>query len=220
MPGEWGVAVVFAAAEVGPSPRLRARLASLERPYVVAADAGARTALGLGFQPHVVVGDFDSLDPHTLATLRERQVPIESYPRDKDATDGQLAIQRALQVQPRQLLLVGFVGGARLDQTLAGIQLLDTLEVPATVLDDANECQLLRPGEAVVWWPVAGEIVSLVPLDASVAGVRTDGLRWRLDGEELARGSTRGISNEPVAERVQVRVARGRLLVVRHFPAR
>jgi thiamine pyrophosphokinase len=65
-----------------------------------------------------------------------------------------------------------------------------------------------------------GEIVSLVPLDAQVAGVRTDGLRWRLDGDALPLGSTRGISNEPVAERVQVGVARGRLLVVRHFPAR
>lgn len=213
------VALVFAAGAVDPNDgRLRARLGSLDRPYVVAADAGARTALAFGFWPHLVVGDFDSLDAATLGQLRTRQVPVESHPRDKDATDGQLAIARALQAGPTRVLLVGFLGGPRLDQLLASVLLLATLPVPAVLLDAANECQVLRAGEALGWSPVAGEVVSLLPLDEQVAGVRTYGLRWRLDGERLVLGSTRGLSNEPVAEQVGVRLERGRLLVTRHFP--
>ena len=94
------MAVVFAAAPLTPSPRTIARLAALEQPYVVAADGGAATALAFGFQPDVVVGDLDSIAAPVLADLQRRGVPIETYPRDKDATDGQLAIERALVVQP------------------------------------------------------------------------------------------------------------------------
>src|SRR5450432_2020540 len=101
-----------------PGPRLTARLSELPRPYVVAADGGAATALAFGFQPDVVVGDLDSIDTRVLADLQRRGVPIETYPRDKDATDGQLAVERALVAQPTCLWLLGFLGGPRLDQAL------------------------------------------------------------------------------------------------------
>jgi thiamine pyrophosphokinase len=99
------------------------------------------------------------------------------------------------------------------------VLLLERLLVPTTLLDGANECQLLRDGEAVGWQPQAGEIVSLLPLTDVVSGVRTHGLRWPLEGATLHRGSTRGVSNEPVAGRVQVAIEHGRLLLTRHFPA-
>ena len=55
-----------------------------------------------GYQPDVVVGDLDSIAAPVLADLQRRGVPIEAYPRDKDATDGQLAIERAIKVQPSE----------------------------------------------------------------------------------------------------------------------
>src|SRR5690242_5078575 len=98
-------------------------MTALERPFVVAADAGAATALAFGFTPDVLIGDFDSLEPDLLAQLRTLDVQVEEYPRDKDATDGQLAVERALAEQPEALYLVGFLGGPRLDQALANILL-------------------------------------------------------------------------------------------------
>ncbi len=70
---------------------------------MIAADDGASTALAFGFTPHLVIGDLDSIAEGTLDELRRRGVPIETYPRDKDATDGQLAIERALHAQPDEL---------------------------------------------------------------------------------------------------------------------
>lgn len=204
-------AIVFAAAPVAPSPRLRARLASLDSPSVIAADAGAATALAFGFTPSLVIGDFDSLDPSTLGPL-----PLERFPRDKDATDGQLAIQRALQDSPSELILVGFLGGPRLDQALANVLLLTSIEVPTVLLDEQNECVLLRDAHA--WAPEPSEIVSLIPVTSTVEGVWTHGLRWPLRGETLTRGDTRGVSNEPVADQARVEIARGLLLLTRHFP--
>ena len=95
--------------------RLRLRLVQYDQSFVVAADDGATTALNFGLTPNVVIGDLDSLTPSTQEHLTNAGVPIEQYPRDKDATDGQLAIERALQAVPTELLLLGFVAGPRLD---------------------------------------------------------------------------------------------------------
>jgi thiamine pyrophosphokinase len=211
-------ALVFAAAPLQPTPRLSARLASLETPTVIAADAGAITALAFGFTPDLVLGDFDSIEPSTLARLRAKDIPIETHPRDKNATDGQLAIQRALEGEPTELYLVGFLGGPRLDQALANVLLLGTLVLPTILLDAHNECRLLRDASTLAWTTEPEEVVSLIALTSTVEGVRTVGLRWPLNGERLLLGDTRGVSNEPATEHVQVSIDSGRLLVTRHFP--
>ncbi|MDQ6672119.1 MAG: thiamine diphosphokinase [Chloroflexota bacterium] len=212
------VALVFAAAPLASTRRIRSRLSGLRDPYVIAADGGAGTALAFGFQPHVVVGDLDSIGAPDLAALRQRGVPIETHPRDKDATDGQLAVERALSFQPACLLLLGFLGGPRLDQALASIFLLARLGTPAVLLDEHNECRLLFSGAEHTWSPEAHEVVSLLPLSADVNGVRTFGLRWPLDGERLLFAHTRGVSNAPSGSQVRVSIEQGQLLLTRHFP--
>jgi thiamine pyrophosphokinase len=211
-------ALVFAAAPLEPTHRLAGRLSRLESPLVLAADNGASLALALGHTPNLVIGDFDSIEPSTCAELDRRGVPIESHPRDKNATDGQLAVERALRSQPTELFLVGFLGGPRLDQALANVLLLLTIDVPTVLVDAHNECRLLRPGSPLSWESEPGEIISLIPLTPTVDGVRTEGLRWPLSDEQLHLGDTRGVSNEPLGARVEVQTTAGLLLVTRHFP--
>jgi thiamine pyrophosphokinase len=211
-------ALVFAAAPLEPTPRLTSRLASLESPTVIAADNGATTALAFGLTPDLVLGDLDSIEPSTLKELQRRRVPVETYPRDKNATDGQLAVERARQANPTELYLVGFLGGPRLDQALANVLLLTTIDLPTVLLDVHNECRLLRHGSVISWPAEPDEVVSLIPLTPTVEGVRTVGLRWPLSDARLLLGDTRGISNEPTGEHAQVSIESGRLLVTRHFP--
>ena len=218
MPARHPIALLFAGANVDPTPRLRARLAELDQAYVVAADSGAETALAFGFAPHVLVGDFDSIEPALLAELERGGTAIERYRRDKEATDGQLAIEYALRRGPARLVLVGFLGGPRLDQALAHLLLLATISTPALLLDANNEACLLRDAETVTWQPEPDELVSLLPLAGDAYGVTTRGLRFPLRGEQLMFGQTRGISNEPVADRASVSLERGTLLLTRHFP--
>ena len=215
--GAGQVAIVFAGVSVAPTPRLRARLAALADPLVVAADRGAETALAFGLTPHLAVGDFDSIDPVVLARLRDAGVLVRAVPADKDETDGELAALAALELGADALLLLGFLGGARLDQAAANLLLLARLPGTATLLDELNEGQLLRGGERLVWRAQERELVSLVPMGGDAVGVTTEGLRWRLDAATLPLGGTRGVSNEPAAPEVAVSLREGMLLVTRHF---
>jgi thiamine pyrophosphokinase len=211
------VTVVFGGVAVQPTPRLRRRLAEPSKAGVIAADAGAATALAFGFALDLVVGDLDSLDGRVAAELVARGVPFERHSRDKDVTDGELAVERALERGDDGLILVGFLGGPRLDQLVANLELLTWLPANTIMLDERNEARLLRSTEPLRWAPEADEVVSLVPFGCDAVGVTTRGLRWPLSNATLPIGSTRGVSNEPADSSVEVSLREGALLVTRHF---
>jgi thiamine pyrophosphokinase len=210
-----GRCVIVAAAPLTPTPGLRARLAGGR---ALAADGGARAALALGLRPELVIGDLDSIDGATLARLRELGTPIESYPTDKDATDSELALRRALDWGAREIIMAGGLGGDRLDHGLANVLLLTAPELAGrrvVLLDNRAEATLLRAGERYAWQGRAGELVTLLPIDGDAEGVTTHGLRWALAEARLARARTRGVSNETVSGRGWVCLERGCLLLVR-----
>jgi thiamine pyrophosphokinase len=172
--------------------------------------------------PDLVIGDLDSIDARTLARLRRLGVPLETYPADKDATDSDLAVERARAWGATAITLVGALGGVRHDHGLANVLLLTRTElagVRMTLLDNRHEVMLLRGGTTARWRATVGELVSLLPLGAA-EGVTTTGLRWPLANAHLPAGSTRGVSNEAIEPGASVSVAAGCLLVTRTLPAR
>lgn len=182
--------------------------------YIICADGGTRHALALGLQPALIVGDMDSAEPGQLQELQKGNVTIESFSHDKNETDLELAINRALALQPNKIVILGALGG-RLDQTLANISLLtdDRLSKFDIRLDDGvEEVQLCR--DEVEVHGRGGDLVSLIPWQGAVTGVLTEHLRWPLRRETLYPDKTRGISNEMLAETASIAIEDGLLLVV------
>lgn len=192
---------------------------------VIAADGGARHAAGLGFVIDLWVGDGDSLGEEGMATLASSGVPIERSPADKDETDTELAIRAALARGADRLVIVGALGGRRIDHALANVGLLalgDLAGRRAVLLDAASRISLLRgpsataaPGDDRITLAGApGDVVSLLPHGGDVEGVTTDGLAFPLADEPLTLGSTRGVSNVIRRRGASVVVRRGFLLVI------
>jgi thiamine pyrophosphokinase len=183
---------------------------------IIAADGGARYCLELGLTPHLVVGDFDSLDPVSLQLLAQAGVELVRYPERKDFTDLELALQHARQRGADEILVLAALGG-RWDQTLANL-LLPASEslysTHVTLIDGAQEIHLLRLGERLELHGRPGDTVSLIPLTGDAAGVTTHGLEYALSEETLYFGSTRGISNVLVDESAWVSLQEGLLLCV------
>jgi thiamine pyrophosphokinase len=192
----------------------RARSILQEKDYILCADGGTRHALALGLQPDLVIGDLDSAKPEQLEELKRAHVPIESFSHDKNETDLELAINRAIELNPKQIVIVGALGG-RLDQTLANITLLSDMRLSKLDirLDDGVE-EILLCRERVEVHGRGGDIVSLLPWQGVVTGVQTDHLKWPLRQETLYPDKTRGVSNEMLAESASVAIDDGLLLVV------
>jgi thiamine pyrophosphokinase len=121
------------------------------------------------------------------------------------------------------IVIVGALGGPRIDHALTNIGLLAMPELAgrsATVLDERSRIGLIRapgPGGEPVEHALPGGLgglISLLPMGAGVEGVTTRGLRYPLVDESLPAGRARGLSNARIAQDAAVVVRRGLLLVI------
>jgi len=205
-------AVIFANGSL-PDPEALRRLLRPDD-ALLAADGGTRHLLALGLLPSAVIGDLDSVTPDQLRRLEAAGVPLQRYPRDKNETDLELALQAAVAAGHVAILIAGALGG-RLDQTLANLSLLSSPSLAGldVRLDDGvEETFFARSRARVEGRP--GEIVSLLPWGGEVTGVTTRGLRWPLQAETLFPDRSRGVSNELTGETAEVSIRSGLLLVV------
>ncbi len=184
--------------------------------FLIAADGGARHCLDLGITPHLVVGDFNSLDETSLESLKNSGTKLFRYPRRKDHTDLELAVGHAVQGGADDILILAALG-ARWDQTLANVLLPASLALSSVhirLVDGPQEIHMLRGTERLALAGRKGDTVSLLPLGGDVSGVSTQGLEYPLNQETLFFGSTRGISNVMLGDSASVFLQEGVLLCV------
>ena len=178
---------------------------------LIAADAGAAHALWLGRRPEVWLGDFDSADPELKGLLEG--VEIKAFPREKDATDAELAVAFARERGAKELLLVGALGG-ELDHSLLnltlGVRLFE--EGINALLSGGGEWAfpLLPPGRAL---PLSeGDAFSVVPL-SPLSGLVIRGAKYELAGAEVGFGRGWTLRNR-ARGRVEIGLSSGRAVVI------
>jgi len=182
--------------------------------FILAADGGTRHALALGCTPNLLLGDMDSISRADWKTLKESDVPIEIFPRDKNETDLELALQRAIEIGNNEIIILAALGG-RLDQTLANLTLLTDPQLSTfnIKLDDGVEQAFFVHTRSSVAGR-SGDLVSLIPWGGDVRILSTHGLKWPLADEILFAHKSRGISNEMTADTAHIEIESGLLLVV------
>jgi len=192
----------------------KARTILKDDDYIICADGGTRHASALDLKPDLVIGDMDSTENGYLKKLQADSVAIELYPQDKNETDLELAIQKAIEFGPKEIVILAGLGG-RLDQTLGNIALLTAprLSTFDSRLDDGVE-QIIFCRNQVKVHGRAGDVVSLIPWQGPVFGIQTEDLKWPLDDEKLFPEKTRGISNEMTSDVAKIKISSGLLLIV------
>ena len=182
---------------------------------VVAADGGADRAAALGLVVDVVIGDLDSISPERLAALEERGARVIQHEAAKDATDLELALDHALELGVRRVLVVASAEG-RLDHLFASLVLLASeryapLELDALV--GTAHVHVVRGSRRLAG--AKGELLSLFALGGPARDIVTLGLAFPLHGETLHPGSSRGVSNVFTGREAAVAVGGGVLLAIR-----
>ena len=153
--------------------------------FVVACDAGYRNAERLDLRPDLIVGDFDSApQPKT-----EHETIV--LPHVKDDTDTQYAAHWLLEHGYDEITLLGALGGARLEHTLANL---------------ATGLYLAKNGVNVLLANERSELRYLVP--------GRELILQRRDNAVLTADYPLGVSNEFIADTAQLQCSSGCGLVV------
>ena len=198
----------------GPGPRLDLPDART----VVAADGGLDRAMALGLDVDVVLGDLDSVSSEALAAAEAAGARVVRHPEAKDETDLELALDEAVRLGAKRVLVVASAEG-RLDHLLGSLLLLGAERYAALELDAAvggAHVHVIRRERQLAGEP--GDLVSLLALGGPASGVSTHGLEYPLVGETLEPGSSRGISN--VFQDACARVVVGEGVVIAIRPGR
>lgn len=183
---------------------------------VVAADGGAAWAHAAGRVPDMLVGDLDSAPAELVADLEAQGTRVERHAVDKDESDTELAVARALASGADEVVLVAALGGKRLDHGIANLLLLAVPEWHARlrIVSGAAVVRALRGPDRLRLDSAVGDLVTLLPLGEDVEGVRTEGMKYALSGERLRGGRARGLSNVVEREGASLSLERGTLLVI------
>lgn len=204
-------AVVVSHGEVDPTDAAHVRAADL----VIAADGGTLHLEAWGIEPQHVVGDLDSLPDEVRERLHRSGRNVEVHPREKDRSDTEIALDRALELGADDVVVVGALGGPRLDHELANTLLLLRRRSAGSLrlVRGGTSVRLVRRGETAELTGPVGGVVSLLALTGDVV-VTTRGLRYPLTRGSLPLGASLGVSNEVAKAPASVSCESGALLLV------
>ena len=205
-------AVVVAHGDVLPSDR-----AVIDaQDYVVAADGGALALEQWKLLPHLVVGDMDSLGDAGVERMARKGIPVAKSPAAKEESDLELAVAQAIAAGATEIVLLGALGGDRLDHETANLLLLADPGYDGVRIEARRGTLRIRAirgeGSLLLGGPV-GALVTLLPVNGHAEGVTTEGLRFPLRDETLRFGRARGLSNEVASLPATVTIRKGSLLV-------
>ena len=178
---------------------------------VVACDAGYRNAERLGVHPDLLIGDFDS------APRPETGADTIVLPHVKDDTDTQYAARWLAEHGYGRVTLLGALGGARLDHTLASIATglyLAKAGVQTLLADERCELRYLLPGRPLTLDREDWQYLSLFPLEGRTGGLCISGVFYPLENASLTVDYPLGVSNEFTAPQARLSCTSGAVLVL------
>jgi thiamine pyrophosphokinase len=204
--------IVFTGGESPPAAVIRKELEGKDA-FFVAADSGLIAAEEAGKRPDFIVGDMDSVD---AARLKEYSAErVIRYPCDKDFTDTELALQKAVEKGCDKIWIIGG-GGGRVDHLFAIRSLFERDIFPERWLaKDADiRCIDARTAENTLSCRVEKNAsVSVFPLGNGPWDAKSEGLKWQLDGLSWNRGFF-GLSNVAANGSFFIKAQNGRFMAI------
>lgn len=203
---------IFVGGSYSSHPFADSEIARLD--YIIAADGGAETMLRLGLQPHVVIGDMDSLSQKSRNILQKRGVQFIEFAAEKDETDTELALQHAVEKGATAITIFGGSMGDRIDHVMANILLATLSPIPLQFIHGNQVAWIAKGPTNITIYGKKGDLISLIPLQGKAAGLVSKNLQYCLKNEELLFGKPRGVSNVLTKSKASLSIKSGTLFIV------
>lgn len=178
--------------------------------FIIACDRGYNHAINNNIFPHLVVGDFDSLDGNI-----NKDIPILKVKAEKDDTDTMLGVKYALEHGMNNIVLLGATGG-RIDHQLANFSTAGYIANQGgmcTIIDNDNILYAFK--DSIITLKRKEHFsLSVFSYTDKCYGVTLNGLKYKLNNATIENTFPIGVSNEFIKETATIKVESGILFVV------
>lgn len=161
--------------------------------HTICADSGLDNALKVGLIPDVVIGDFDSISSKGMIAIENLKIEKIEFPKDKDMTDTDLAIEYAIKSGFEQITILGALGD-RVDHSLSNIlNLYKYKDYKIDIVDSINRICLLVD-DLVLYKD--NSYYSIIALSNAGLDLSLKGFKYSSEDLHIDFGSSLAISNE------------------------
>ncbi|MBQ3145055.1 MAG: thiamine diphosphokinase [Clostridia bacterium] len=181
---------------------------------IIAVDKGLEMLDKCKVKPKYIIGDFDSLNENILEKyINDSSIKIIKLNPEKDYTDTHMAIKLAIELESKEITIIGAIG-TRIDHTLANIHILKEpleKEIKCNILNENNNITLINKTTIIKnKYPY----ISLIPLTTNVEGVTLKGFKYTLNNATLKIGESIGVSNEQIEDEGIIEIGKGILIII------
>lgn len=185
---------------------------------IIAVDGGLDAACKMGITPHIIIGDFDTVNTALLDEYEKKGSALERLNPMKDETDTEAAYLMAKKLGASEIDILGGVG-SRFDHTYANMFLLkrgirDGIKVYiitklCRITAVTGDLRLCRDD-------MYGKYISLIQFDGSAEGVTLKGFVYNLENFDFDTDKTYrlGVSNELAGREAFIRIDKGCMLLI------
>jgi thiamine pyrophosphokinase len=173
---------------------------------IICVNGGFLVARSLCIMPDYVIGDLDSLERDKFTG----EFKVIQYPEEKDFSDFELGLQKALEMKTKKIFVYGALGG-RKDHEIINIVIMAHCGVPVVFIE--RDIEVHNIIDEIKLSVTRGCICSLVSLGGSCLVKEMRGFKYLLKNEFLEPYS-RGLSNIACDEEIYVKVEEGSLIII------
>ncbi|MEW8955286.1 thiamine diphosphokinase [Clostridium sp.] len=181
---------------------------------IIAADRGAQYLSENNIYPNILLGDFDSIDEEILEEIKKKNINMKVYPKEKDFTDSELALNIALEYNPKEIVLLGCTG-TRMDHVFGNIGLLNKClerNIKGKIIDDNNIIFLVN--ESTTLKDEGMKYIGFQGFRHRVRGFNIRDAKYDLYDHDLTFGECITVSNEFIKDTMDISFNEGVVMVI------
>jgi thiamine pyrophosphokinase len=181
-------------------------------PLVVVLDGAIQKVLDRGIKVDVLLGDFDKkIDLENIQT-QQADIQIVHAP-DQEKTDLEKGIEFLIKKGHKAVNIV-WATGKRADHSITNMTNIVRYKADIKLVMVDNYSKIFPINNNFEKWYTGGTAISLIPVGICT-GIKTKGLKYNLDYEELRIGFRTGNSNEALEDGfVKISFETGELLLM------
>jgi len=177
---------------------------------VIGVDSGVEHLNKFAITPDLIIGDLDSIDKNLLTESAKKNIEIIKYPKNKDQTDFEIALDYAQKLEFESIDIIGGENG-EIDHLLSIFMTISINKCSYKITWFYGKQKILFNPKSISI--NLNQIFSLIPL-SNIKNLNISGAKWNLQNKNIDFGSTSTLRNESVERLIKISCDEGKYCII------